>query len=96
MYVCVCLYVCLCVLSVCVCLCACVRACVRVCVCVCVRACVRVCVRACVRVCVCVLGVTFIDCLRGCIVRRVERVLLRKLRHTKKCIQILCEQVRVL
>ena len=71
---------------VCVCVCARVRACVRACVCVCVRACV----------CVCVLGVTFIDCLRGCIVRRVERVLLRKLRHTKKCIQILCEQVRVL
>ena len=32
----------------------------------------------CVCVCVCVMGVTFIDCLRGCIVRRVERVLLRK------------------
>ena len=37
-------------------------------------------------VCVCVMGVTFIDCLRGCIVRRVECVLLRKLRHTKKYI----------
>jgi len=73
--VCICVYVCVCVrmcvyvcVCVCMCVCMCVYVCMYVCACVCVCVCVHVC--ACVRMCV--------GC--GCVVDRLQTLLLSK--HT--------------